>query len=563
MRGKTVKGRKRGGNKQANEEIQSSLKVARGDGISNVNNMEVEQNLERNGLVKQISQSTTSRKGNKIKGRSKAVSNERENSVEFVEENHLTRMSMEGDEADFESDNEDEDLNKLTEFGKDSDPAVSFVKQGGHRGRIKKGKKMEKCRIEDSDLLDGELPSDGNDLMLDHLITYDDGRDDEERDQGLEMEEETEIDNNPTNEEIIGKAVGQALNSVKDMLKRSGIFETMELMKKHMATQREILQEKLKKDKGRQEKCTISYGGKASKGSMQDHSLENTTMPSNSELTIYHNALIYGTATVSKVNTSSEEEIATSDESHDIVLTNESRMSTSLDNIDKFIAEYRRRSEQLEVRETNESQPRPSTSREGVNRLENSQQAQIPLTADHRAQQMIQQAEASRARIFKAQGELSDKVDSNRFECKLNSELVHSVMVDENYLMVGSHVDDNTKLKIITRQYVELEKLLVRDILVENEDQRMQIVNRGNQTFWVPIKEIQHIHNFGKWEQAFRVFTNIYVKKFPQRSSELIQYYHLIHTASLSYVWDNVYSYDKDFWLHLSHFPSCSWSIIL
>ena len=176
---------------------------------------------------------------------------------------------------------------------------------------------------------------------------------------------------------------------------------------------------------------------------------------------------------------------------------------------------------------------------------------------------MIQQAEASRARIFQAPGELSDKLDSNRFECKLNSELAHSVMVDENYLMVGLHVDDNTKLKIITGQYVELEKLLVRDKLVENEDQRMQIVNRGNQTFWVPIKEMQHIHNFGKWEQAFRVFTNIYVQKFPQRSSELIQYSHLIHTASLSYVWDNVYSYDKDFRLHLSCFPSRSWSIIL
>ena len=138
MRGKTVKGRKRGRNKQVNEEIQSSSKVARGDGVSNVNNMEAEQNLERNRLVKQISRGTTSRKGNKIKGRSKVESNERENSAEFVEENHLTRMSMEGDEADFESDNEDEDLNKLTE--------VSFVKQGGPRGRSKKGKKMEKMQ---------------------------------------------------------------------------------------------------------------------------------------------------------------------------------------------------------------------------------------------------------------------------------------------------------------------------------------------------------------------------------------------------------------------------------
>ena len=96
------------------------------------------------------------------------------------------------------------------------------------------------------------------------------------------------------------------------------------------------------------------------------------------------------------------------------------------------------------------------------------------------------------------------------------------------------------------------------------EDQRMQIVNSGNQTFWVPVRENFHtIHSLGKREQAFRVFTNIYVKSFPSRASELVQYSHLIHTASLSYIWDNIYSYDKDFRLHLAQFPNRSWSIIL
>ena len=56
------------------------------------------------------------------------------------------------------------------------------------------------------------------------------------------------------------------------------------------------------------------------------------------------------------------------------------------------------------------------------------------------------------------------------------------------------------------------------------EDQQMQTVNRGNQTFWVPVKEhVGSIHNFQKWEQAFRIFTNVYVQAFPQRAAELVQ----------------------------------------
>ena len=191
---------------------------------------------------------------------------------------------------------------------------------------------------------------------------------------------------------------------------------------------------------------------------------------------------------------------------------------------------------------------------------------QPPLTADHRTQQLLQQAEMSKAKIFQAPGEnlQLDTSPNGHFSCKLSKELAHSVMVDEKYLMIGTHLDDTTNLKIIKGDYVEFEKLLPRDKIAAIEDQRMQIVNRGNQTFWVPIKESHgSIHNFHKWEQAFQVFTNVHIQSHPNRAAELVQYSHLIYTASLSFVWDNVYNYDKDFRLHLSHFPNRSWAIIL
>ena len=76
-------------------------------------------------------------------------------------------------------------------------------------------------------------------------------------------------------------------------------------------------------------------------------------------------------------------------------------------------------------------------------------------------------------------------------------------------------------------------------------------------------RESQSINDFGKWEQAFRVYANVYTKMFHEKASELIQYNHVIYTASLSYLWDNVYTYDKEFRMHISQFPQRSWAVIL
>ena len=54
-------------------------------------------------------------------------------------------------------------------------------------------------------------------------------------------------------------------------------------------------------------------------------------------------------------------------------------------------------------------------------------------------------------------------------------------------------------------------------------------------------------------------FSDIYTRAKPHKSTELIQYSHIIHTT----VWENVYSYDKDFRLHMAENPGRSWAIIL
>ena len=104
--------------------------------------------------------------------------------------------------------------------------------------------------------------------------------------------------------------------------------------------------------------------------------------------------------------------------------------------------------------------------------------------------------------------------------------------------MIGAHVDPALQDKIRRGEYIDFATLLPRDRnSFGSEEQRMELVNRGGQSFFVPSDKDQSlISSFGKWEQAFRIFMNVYTKQYPEKASELIQYNHIIFTASTSYV---------------------------
>ena len=59
------------------------------------------------------------------------------------------------------------------------------------------------------------------------------------------------------------------------------------------------------------------------------------------------------------------------------------------------------------------------------------------------------------------------------------------------------------------------------------------------------------------------IFSNIFTKFHPHRVGELIQYNHVIYSISLTYTWENVYAYDKEFRMHIARHPERSWAIIL
>ena len=275
--------------------------------------------------------------------------------------------------------------------------------------------------------------------------------------------------------------------------------------------------------------------------------LSNRVVTNRSEETIYKNA-------VPKRNSSSSEDepLNLSDESVE--------PSVIPQMIDQLIISGR----QEAVLRNNEPQPGCSYQQVPLRAIEagNVQQVTSPkavdpmvqFTPEERARQIVQEAERAKAKIYSTKG-------NDMFN--LGGQLVNSAIVDENYMVVGNHIDEGTVKKIVNGEYVDFGKLIPRDRILAEEDGRMEMVVRSGKMYWMPVNDAISINGFSRWEQAFRIFSNIYTKAYPQRSTELIQYNHIIHTVSMSYMWDNVYAYDKEFRIHMSRNPGRSWSVIL
>ena len=178
------------------------------------------------------------------------------------------------------------------------------------------------------------------------------------------------------------------------------------------------------------------------------------------------------------------------------------------------------------------------------------------LSAEEHTEQIIRQAEAAKAKIFPPTGR--DDIG------QLGQKFEFVAKIDQEYLSIGSHVDEGMRDRIQRGEYMDFAKLLPKDrITTVEDDGRMELIMRNGKFYWVPVTESVAINCFSKWEQAFRIYANIYTSKFPNKSSELIQYNHIIHSIASSYTWENVYSYDREFHIHLSKHPERSWSVIL
>ena len=131
---------------------------------------------------------------------------------------------------------------------------------------------------------------------------------------------------------------------------------------------------------------------------------------------------------------------------------------------------------------------------------------------------MVHEAESSKARILATKGKdksifMSQGVnDFNPLELSLGHDRMdrqQATVVDENYMVVGAHLDDSIQRKIANHEYVDFSHLLPKDKIILDEDHRMEIMNRGGSTYFVPVSDRESagsISSFMKWEQAFSLF---------------------------------------------------------
>ena len=190
------------------------------------------------------------------------------------------------------------------------------------------------------------------------------------------------------------------------------------------------------------------------------------------------------------------------------------------------------------------------------------------MTAEQRSEQIIRWSEASKARMVDLPGNTINAsppfdINDNRLanvdhgndrNRNYVSVYEHPTFIDNEYCIVAVHIDESLCRHIEDGDYVDFNKLLPRDVSGE-DDNRLELIYKQGKTYWVPVSSISQgndITNFAHWEQAFRVYSNIYTRRHPDRASELIQYNHLINTAALTLTWENVYLYNRDFRRHMA-----------
>ena len=275
---------------------------------------------------------------------------------------------------------------------------------------------------------------------------------------------------------------------------------------------------------------------------------------SQSELTIYKNAV------EKKRESSSSEE-------------GEGLIDTSDEYFENAVVEKQMHSGQA----TQLDDCQPSTSRgpdPSSTRKENVRVVMEKSVPEQRAEQLRQESAVGRAHVYDVKGREID-LGLSQIRLQQGNELgmVPPVLppnirtVDDQYMLVASHVEESVRTKIINGEYVDFTKLLRCDKSGgsdEDQQQKMMMVNKGGLSYWIPVMDKSSaITGYHRWDQAFRVFLDIYTNRFPERTSELIQYGHIIQTAAQSYMWDNVYMYDREFGRHMERFPDRSWGVIL
>ena len=76
-------------------------------------------------------------------------------------------------------------------------------------------------------------------------------------------------------------------------------------------------------------------------------------------------------------------------------------------------------------------------------------------------------------------------------------QFMNTAMMDEDYITVGSHVDEITLNKIKRSEYIDFGKLIPKDRVLVEEENRMELIFKGGHSYYVSSFR----HKWDKWIQ--------------------------------------------------------------
>lgn len=185
------------------------------------------------------------------------------------------------------------------------------------------------------------------------------------------------------------------------------------------------------------------------------------------------------------------------------------------------------------------------------NQEEREEQArQEAIVRDH-ADDVIRDIQRNKADLAKPTGELNRHLET--------------LLIDMKHFHLTSHVDKKLRDRILQGDFtVDFKRLIPQSRSRCKTDSRLSIVSKDGMSYFVPADKdsAKEINCYKQWEIAFRVFMGIYISKWPARADELLEYSHVIQTASLTYPWESVFNYDIAIREIITENPNCLWGKI-
>lgn len=155
------------------------------------------------------------------------------------------------------------------------------------------------------------------------------------------------------------------------------------------------------------------------------------------------------------------------------------------------------------------------------------------------------------------------------FQAMDDSKYFQAFKIDQEFSCLTARVNPEVKRRIELGQYINLQRLLPKFKVDPNDDyDKYRMVSKDGYSYFVDDKESSNkedglpINSIVRWDQAFRVYSAIYLAANPNKVGEIAEYTQNIHKWALTYPWQRVYNYDILFRQLVEKKPTRPWDVV-